>query len=117
MYSASTSWIKDIFSGIKQYSLPTNISKGTKIDYRVQLGDSLLAIASEFNSTVESIKEENNIENENEIYPGQVLIIVVNIATPVPTFTITPTVVFQVNGTVVPTAVTPGAGANPSATP
>jgi LysM repeat protein len=97
--------------------LPTNISRGTKIEYRVQLGDSLLAIASQFNSTVDAIKEENTIENENQIYPGQVLIIPVNIATPVPTDTITPTVVFQVNGTLVPTAVTPGAGANPSATP
>jgi len=91
--------------------LPTNLSRGTKIDYNVQLGDSLLAIANQFNSTIESIKEENDIENENEIYPGQVLVILVNIVTPVPTSTITPTVVFQVNGTVVPTAVTPGAPA------
>lgn len=94
--------------------LPTNLSRGTKIDYSVQLGDSLLAIANQFNSTVDSIKEENDIENENAIFPGQVLIILVNIVTPVPTSTITPTVVFQVNGTVVPTAVTPGA---PAATP
>lgn len=87
--------------------LPENIGRGTKIDYRVQLGNSLGAIATQFNSTVDAIKEENNIENENEIYPGQLLVIPVNIATPVPTATITPTVVFQVNGTIVPTAVTP----------
>ncbi len=91
--------------------LPDNLSRGTKISYNVQLGDSLLAIANQFNSTIESIKEENDIENENEIFPGQVLIILVNLVTPVPTSTITPTVVFQVNGTVVPTAITPGAPA------
>jgi len=86
--------------------LPTDIRKGTKINYTVQLGDSLLAIANQFNSTVESIKKENKIENENQIYPGQALIIVVGLVTPVPTKTITPTVVLQINGTVVPTAVT-----------
>lgn len=89
--------------------LPENIGRGTRIEYRVQLGDSLLAIANQFNTTVESIKDENDIENENEIYPGQVLNIRVNLVTAVPTATITQTVVFQVNGTVVPTAVTPAA--------
>jgi LysM repeat protein len=95
--------------------LPTNLSRGTKIEYSVQLGDSLLAIANKFNSTVEEIKDENDIENENEIFPGQVLIIPVNIVTAVPTATITQTVIFQVNGTVVPTAVTP-VGAGPTST-
>ncbi len=99
--------------------LPTDIRKGTKINYTVQLGDSLLAIANQFNTTVELIKKENKIENENQIYPGQVLIIVVGLVTPVPTSTITPTVVLQINGTVVPTAVTqaPSGGAAPSLTP
>jgi LysM repeat protein len=99
--------------------LPTDIRRGTKISYTVLLGDSLLAIANEFNSTVESIKKENNIENENQIYPGQVLTIVVGLVTPVPTKTITPTVVLQVNGTVVPTAITQAApgGDIPSLTP
>ncbi len=95
--------------------LPTDIRKGTKINYTVQLGDSMLAIANQFNTTVESLKKENKIENENQIYPGQVLVIVVGLVTPVPTRTITPTVVLQVNGTVVPTAVTqaPPGGAAP----
>jgi LysM repeat protein len=99
--------------------LPTDIRRGTKINYTVQLGDSLLAIANEFNSTAESIKKENKIENENQIYPGQVLIVVVGLVTPVPTKTITPTVLLLVNGTVVPTAITQAAppGAVPSLTP
>jgi LysM repeat protein len=71
--------------------LPTNIRRGTKIEYQVQLGDSLLSIATNFNSTVEEIKKENDIENENEIFVGQVLIVPVNLVTPVPTETPTPT--------------------------
>lgn len=96
--------------------LPTNIRKGTKIEYQVQLGDSLLSIAIQFNSTVEEIKKENKIENENQIFVGQRLIIPVNLVTPVPTATITPTVDLSINGTPVPTAITPGAPAAPATT-
>lgn len=71
--------------------LPEDIRRGAKIEYRVQLGDSILLIANKFNSTVEAIKEENEIENENEIFVGQVLIIPVNLVTAVPTSTFTPT--------------------------
>ena len=70
--------------------LPTNIPRGTKIDYQIQLGDSLLFIATKFNSTVDAIKEENGIENENEIFVGQLIVIPVNLVTPVPTETATP---------------------------
>jgi LysM repeat protein len=87
--------------------LPTDIRRGTKIEYQVQLGDSLLSIALQFNSTVEEIKKENKIENENEIFTGQKLIIPVNIVTPVPTATITPTQNLQISGTPIPTAITP----------
>jgi LysM repeat protein len=75
-----------------------------------------LAIADQFNSTIDAIKKENKIENENQIYPGQILIIPVNLVTPIPTATITPTVVLQVNGTVVPTAMTQAAPATPGVT-
>ncbi len=70
--------------------LPENLGRGVKIEYQVQLGDSLAAIALTFNSTVEAIKEENGIENENEIFVGQVLIVPVNLVTAVPTATATP---------------------------
>lgn len=92
-------------------ALPTNLRPGTKINYTVQVGDSLLSIAIQFNSTTEAIKEENGIENENQIGAGQVLVIPVNLVTPVPTATLTPTL----SGTLIPTAVTPGAAA--TATP
>ncbi len=56
------------------------------IEYRVQEGDSLDAIAIRFNSTVDAIIEENeDLENPNEIFIGQILIIPVNIVTPAPT--------------------------------
>jgi LysM repeat protein len=71
--------------------LPTDIRRGTKIEYQVQYGDSLLSIALKFNSTVDAIKKENNIENENQISAGVTLIIPVNLVTPVPTSTSTPT--------------------------
>jgi hypothetical protein len=55
-------------------------------------------IALNFFTTVESILEENeDLDNANEIFVGQIIIIKVNIATPVPTNTpraslLTPTV-------------------------
>jgi LysM repeat protein len=70
--------------------LPDNLRSGTKIEYTVQTGDSILFIALKFNSTSEAIKEENEIENENEIFVGQILIIPVNLVTPLPTETPTP---------------------------
>ncbi len=71
--------------------LPTNLARGTRIEYTIQQGDSLLFVAIKFNSTVDAIKEENELENENEIFIGQVLVIPVNLVTPVPTETPTPT--------------------------
>jgi LysM repeat protein len=71
--------------------LPSDLPRGTKIEYQIQLGDSILAIALKFNSTVDSIKEENEIENENEIYVGQVITVRANLVTPVPTDTPEPT--------------------------
>lgn len=71
-------------------ALPTNLARGTRIDYQIQLGDSLLFIAIKFNSTVDAIKEENEIENENEIFVGQIISVPVNLVTPEPTQTSTP---------------------------
>ena len=96
--------------------LPSNIPRGTKINYQVMFGDSLGSIAIKFNTTAEAIKEENEIENENELFAGQIIVVPVNLVTAVPTATITPTVIFQIGGTVVPTAVTPAPGTIPTAT-
>jgi len=68
--------------------LPTGLPKGFKVEYIVQAGDTLDAIALKFNSTVEDILEQNEeLEDANAIYAGQVLIIRINLVTPVPTQT------------------------------
>lgn len=69
---------------------PTAIPTGWrgKIEYRIALGDTLELIAQRFFSTVEAILRENDdLDNANEIFVGQIIIIPVNIATPVPTNT------------------------------
>jgi LysM repeat protein len=66
--------------------LPEGLPRGFKIEYTIQPGDSLAAIAIKFNSTVEDILEQNeDLEDANSIFAGQVLIIRVNLVTPVPT--------------------------------
>jgi LysM repeat protein len=66
--------------------LPEGLPRGYEIEYTVKAGDSLAAIALQFNSTVEDILEQNeDLEDANAIFAGQVLIIRVNLVTPVPT--------------------------------
>ena len=73
---------------------PTPIPTGWRgtIEYRIAVGDTLELIAQRYFSTVESIMEENEIDNANEILVGQIIVIRVNIATPVPTSTPRPTI-------------------------
>ena len=80
--------------------LPPDLAYGTKIEYTIKTGDSLDTIAAAFNTTVESILEENeDLDDANTIYAGQKIIIKVNIVTPTntplpvtdtPEFTATP---------------------------
>jgi LysM repeat protein len=84
--------------------LPTNLGRGVKIQYTVQVGDSLAYIALTFNSTVDAIKTENKIENENEIFVGQVLVIPVNLVTPIPSSTPVPPTSTSTPGTPATTA-------------
>ena len=78
--------------------------RGT-IDYTVKTGDNLEGIALQFNSTVDAILQQNDLENANEIFIGQKLVIPVNIATPVPTNTPGPAAVLtQQAATAEPTA-------------
>lgn len=41
--------------------------------YAVRPGDTLWSIANRYNITLESILDNNNLENPNEIYPGQLI--------------------------------------------
>ena len=72
------------------------LRRGAKINYTVQSGDTIAAIAAKFNSTSEEILKENKLENANLIYAGQILVIPVNLVTPVntlaPTVTLGPTI-------------------------
>jgi LysM repeat protein len=71
--------------------IPPNTKSGTRIPYKVQTGDSLLSIASKFNSTVEDIIKQNKFTDPNNITPGTQIIIRVNLVTPTPTFAPTST--------------------------
>ncbi len=75
--------------------IPTDLARGTKIEYTVKLGDSLDAIASKFGSTVDEIlkytneyRKKNNLDaitDKNSIQAGDLLIIPVYIVTPTKT--------------------------------
>lgn len=80
--------------------IPSDLPKGTVIDYTVQMGDTLATIASMFNSTVADIILKNKITDVNLIYPGTILKIRANLVTPTPTRQATSTLV----GGTVPTA-------------
>jgi LysM repeat protein len=70
--------------------LPDNLLPGTLITYVVRAGDTLASIALEFNSTLEAIVEENELEDANDIQIGDRLEVPVNLVTPVPTNTLDP---------------------------
>jgi len=77
--------------------IPPNLSRGTKIEYRVLAGDTLAGIAVRFNSLPEEIIAENDLADANALQVGQTLQIPVNLVTATatlpPTSTpVTPTV-------------------------
>ncbi len=65
--------------------VPANLPPGTKVNYIVSAGDTLAAIASKFNSTVDDILKLNQLTDANSIYVGQTLVIPVNLVTPTAT--------------------------------
>jgi LysM repeat protein len=77
--------------------LPTGLAPGARITYRILPGDSLNGISAQFNSTVADILLLNKdlLPNGDAsiIYPGQLLVVRINLVTPVPTAkpTISPT--------------------------
>lgn len=100
--------------------IPADITRGTKIDYRVLPGDTLAGIAAKFNSKTEDIISVNKIENANVLAVGQLLKVPVNLVTATatlpPTSTpVSPTVAGQ---TPVPPAATtaPSSGSTAAST-
>ncbi len=69
--------------------LPTGLNPGSKITYRVMPGDSLNGIATSFHSIVANIVLLNKTTLKDGaasiIYPGQLLIVPINLVTPAPT--------------------------------
>ncbi len=65
--------------------VPSDLPAGTRINYTVVTGDYLGLIAAKFRSTEAAIIKANSLVSPYTLYPGQVLIIPVNIATMTPT--------------------------------
>lgn len=65
--------------------LPTNLARGTRIEYTVGSGDTLDSIASTFGTTVELIMSDNKITDQNLINVGDLLVIRINMVTQTPT--------------------------------
>jgi len=98
-------------------ALPANLPRGTKIEYTVQSGDTLAIIAEKFNSIMDDILEENELDDPNTIFVGQILIIPVNLVTPVPTNTPGTPTVTATGGAPAPQAATGTTESSPTATP
>jgi LysM repeat protein len=75
--------------------LPTGLPAGSRITYLVMLGDSLGSIANKFNSTVDAIVAANQTllknSSKTQIYPGETLLVPINLVTAVPTKALTAT--------------------------
>jgi LysM repeat protein len=69
--------------------LPTGLVPGSRITYLVMPGDSLGSIANKFNSTIVAIVAANpkalKDGEKSVIYPGEQLVVPINLVTPVPT--------------------------------
>lgn len=83
--------------------LPANLPRNTKVRYLVQPGDTLLAIAALFNSTIDAIQKENKINNPNDIVAGECITIPVNLVTPTATLRPTSTPAIPITPSPTPT--------------
>jgi hypothetical protein len=65
--------------------IPSDMPRGTIVEYTVKTGDTIQSIVSRFNSTSDQIIALNDLKDANAINAGQLLKVPVNIATPTPT--------------------------------
>ena len=66
-------------------AIPFDVLPGFRVEHMVRPGESVGSIANLLRSTVDDILEYNELEDPNAIYPGQILLVRVNLVTPVPT--------------------------------
>ena len=67
-------------------AIPFDVLPGFRVEYMVRPGDSVGSIAYDLRSTVDDILTYNeDLEDPNAIFPGQLLIVRVNLVTPAPT--------------------------------
>ncbi|HVM71789.1 MAG TPA: LysM peptidoglycan-binding domain-containing protein [Anaerolineales bacterium] len=76
--------------------LPTGLFPGSRITYQVLPGDSLAGIAIKMNSTVAAIVAANQAIMKKDgantvLYQGEVIVVPIDLVTPVPTKRVTPT--------------------------
>jgi hypothetical protein len=75
--------------------IPTGLAPGSRISYLVMPGDSLGGIANKLNSTIVAIVAANQTLLKkgatSVIYPGEILLVPINLVTAVPTKATTPT--------------------------
>jgi len=67
--------------------IPLTMPRGSIVEHLVKPGETVAIIAELYNSTVDAIVEENELENVNDIQAGAKLRVPVNLVTPVPTST------------------------------
>ena len=84
--------------------VPVDLQRGTIVTYTIQSGDTLAGIASLFNTTVDDIIAENDLDDPNAIFVGQQLDIPVNVVTATATFPPTSTSAPSTEGTPAATA-------------
>lgn len=78
--------------------IPSDMPRGTIVEYTVKTGDTIQSIVSRFNSTSDQIMALNDLTDANAINAGQLLKVPVNIATPTPTLAPSSTPALSVPG-------------------
>ena len=78
--------------------IPEGLPRGFEIEYFVLPGDTLAGIASRFLSTEDAIIQANDLENPDQVFVGQILLVPINLITITPGPSPTPL------GTTAPTA-------------
>ena len=66
-------------------AIPFDVLPGFRVEYMVRPGDSVGSIAFALRSTVDDILIYNELDDPDAIYPGQILLVRVNLVTPEPT--------------------------------